>query len=107
MIIDEEILEVLLGDGKLVFLDPQLKGFAQMTAVEKVDPEERADLLFSQLLAVENLFYRDGTPVTVESLREKKCSIKFFTQVVLAYYDAIGKRTQAEAEAKKEGSTAA
>ena len=106
MQIDSNII-VKLGDGELEFEAPPLNAFAQIIGLEEKPLEEQADYLFSMLLGVRgNLQYRDGSQVTVESLKAHKITIPFFARLKTAYFTALRDAKSDEAAGKNDGTPA-
>lgn len=69
-VIDPAIV-VKYGDGEVHFADPGMRGWAiQVEMNDAKDLQERAEVLRNQIVAVKNLTYHDGTPVTPESLKD-------------------------------------
>lgn len=101
MRIDEDLI-VKIGDGELVFEEPSLRDWAILTDLAGKSLEEQADILTPKIRAVSGFEYSDGSPVTLESLRAKKFSARFFLQIIRGWTQAILASTKDEAEAKNE-----
>ena len=101
MQIDSNLI-VKVGDAEFVFEAPSLNEWTTVLSLFEKSMPEQADILFGKLLGVRNLSYKDGTPVTVESLKEKRCTIPFFREVKDAWVEALKSARQSEAEAKKD-----
>ena len=102
-------IEVVIGDGKLVFEHPDdrtelvLASFGKKDGAKEGEYDEdlARDQLWGLLIGVENLSKRDGTPVTVESLRAGEHSKAFFRAALRAYSAMTVKALQGErADAK-------
>lgn len=104
MIIDND-LEVEIGDGVAVFDEPSLRDWAVMEAMSGKSLEEQADIILPKLKEVRGFQYKDGTNVTIEDLRNKKFSAKFFLTLIRAWTNAIVSSIRVEGEEKKEEMT--
>lgn len=104
MIIDND-LEVEIGDGVAVFDEPSLRDWAVMEAMSGKSLEEQADIILPKLKEVRGFQYKDGTSVTIEDLRNKKFSAKFFLTLIRAWTNAIVSSIRVEGEEKKEEMT--
>jgi hypothetical protein len=104
MIIDND-LEVEIGDGVAVFDEPSLRDWAVMEAMSGKSLEEQADIILPKLKEVRGFQYKDGTDVTIEDLRNKKFSAKFFLTLIRAWTNAIVSSIRVEGEEKKEEMT--
>lgn len=101
MIIESDLV-VKIGDGVAVFDEPTLRDWAIMLDMSGKSLEEQADILLPKLKELRGFEYKDGTPVTVEDLKNKKFSAKFFFQLVQAWSRAIGEGIRGEAEQKND-----
>jgi hypothetical protein len=101
MIIDND-LTVVIGDGVATFEEPTLRDWAVMVDMSGKTLDEQADILLPKLKDVKGFEYKDGSPVTIEDLKNKKFSAKFFLQLVVAWSKAIAEGLRGEAEQKKE-----
>jgi len=99
MIIDAD-LEVRVGDGLVVFEEPTLRDWAILSDMAGKTMEEQADIIIPKIKEIKNLQYRDGTDVTVDDLRLKKFSAKFFLNLIRAWSQAIVAGFKTEAEEK-------
>lgn len=104
MIIDND-LEVEIGDGVAVFDEPSLRDWAVMEAMSGKSLEEQADIILPKLKEVRGFQYKDGSDVTIEDLRNKKFSAKFFLTLIRAWTNAIVSSIKVEGEEKKEEMT--
>jgi len=101
MIIDSD-LTVKVGDGVAVFDEPTLRDWAIMIEMSGKTLEEQADILLPKLKELRGFEYKDGTAVTVEDLKNKKFSAKFFFQLIQAWSKAIVEGLKGEAESKND-----
>jgi hypothetical protein len=101
MIIDND-LTVNLGDGVAVFEEPTLRDWAIMVDMSNKTLEEQAEVLIPKIKELRGFEYKDGKPVTVEDLKNKKFSAKFFLQLVRAWSKAIVEGLQGEANQKND-----
>jgi hypothetical protein len=101
MIIDSD-LTVKIGDGVAVFDEPTLRDWAVMIEMSGKSLEEQADILLPKLKELRGFEYKDGTAVTVEDLKGKKFSAKFFFQLVQAWSKAIVEGLKGEADSKND-----
>lgn len=101
MIIDND-LTVRIGDGVAVFDEPTLRDWAVMIDMSGKTLEEQADILLPKLKELRGFEYKDGAPVTVEDLKGKKFSAKFFFQLIQAWSRAVVDGLKGEAEAKND-----
>lgn len=101
MIIDND-LTVKIGDGIAIFEEPTLRDWAVLVDMNGKSLEEQADLLLPKLKELKGFQYRDGSDVTVDDLKGKKFSAKFFLQLVTAWTKAIVEGLQGESEGKKD-----
>lgn len=101
MRIDEDLV-VTIGDGTLVFEEPSLRDWAVLTDLAGKSLEEQADILMPKIKAVQGFEYSDGTAVTLETLKEKKFSARFFLSMVKGWTEAILAGMHSEAASKKE-----
>lgn len=101
MIIDND-LTVKIGDGVATFEEPTLRDWAILVDMNGKSLEEQADLLLPKLKELKGFQYRDGSDVTVEDLKGKKFSAKFFLQLVTAWTKAIVEGLKGESEEKKD-----
>lgn len=104
MIIDND-LEVEIGDGVAIFDEPSLRDWAILEDMNGKSLEEQADILLPKLKEVRGFEYKDGTAVTVEDLRNKKFSAKFFLTLIRAWTTAIVESIRVEGSEKKEEMT--
>ena len=101
MIIDND-LTVNVGDGVAVFEEPTLRDWATLVDMEKKTLEEQADLLLPKLKELKGFKYKDGTDVTVEDLKNKKFSAKFFLQLIMAWTKAVVSDLKGDGDEKKD-----
>jgi hypothetical protein len=101
MIIDSDLV-VQVGDGTATFEEPSLRDWAVLVDMEKKTLDQQADLLLPKLKGVQGFYYKDGTPVTVEDVKNKKFSAKFFLQLITAWTRAVVEGIRGGAEEKKE-----
>ncbi len=101
MIIDSD-LTVKVGDGVAVFDEPTLRDWAIMIEMSGKTLEEQADILLPKLKELRGFEYKDGTAVTVEDLKNKKFSAKFFFQLIQAWSKAIVEGLKGEADSKND-----
>jgi hypothetical protein len=101
MIIDND-LTVEIGDGTAIFDEPTLRDWAVMVDMNGKSLEEQADILLPKLKELRGFQYRDGTPVTVEDLRNKKFSAKFLLQLIQAWVKAVIDGLKVEGGEKKD-----
>lgn len=87
-VIDQDVV-VTLGDGKVVFEEPGLNDWAFLTELSNKTLEEQADMLVPKIKEVTGLNYASGEAVTIETLKAKKISARFFVQLVKGWSDAI------------------
>ena len=99
MIIDSD-LTVDIGDGVAVFEEPTLRDWAVMVEMSNKSLEEQADILLPKLKDLRGFEYKDGSQVSVEDLRNKKFSAKFFLMLIKAWSQAIVSGLRDEAESK-------
>lgn len=109
-------VEVLIGDGKLLFQHPDHRtelalaafGKKEVTAEdgtkkEEYDEDLAADQLWGFLVGVENFQRSDGQPVTVESLRAREHSKAFLRAAIRGYSAAMVKALSGERSDAKNG----
>jgi hypothetical protein len=101
MIIDSDLV-VKVGDGIAIFEEPTLRDWAVMVDMNGKSLEEQSDILLPKLKEIQGFQYKDGTPVTVEDLKSKKFSAKFFLQLIQAWTEAIVEGLRGESEEKKD-----
>lgn len=101
MIIDSDLV-VKVGDGVAIFEEPTLRDWAVMVDMNGKSLEEQSDILLPKLKEIQGFQYKDGTPVTVEDLKSKKFSAKFFLQLIQAWTKAIVEGLRGESEEKKD-----
>lgn len=101
MIIDSD-LTVKVGDGVAVFDEPTLRDWAIMIEMSGKTLEEQADILLPKLKELKGFEYKDGTAVTVDDLKNKKFSAKFFFQLVQAWSKAIVEGLRGEVDSKND-----
>ena len=101
MIIDCDLV-VKVGDGTATFEEPTLRDWAVLVDMEKKTLEQQAELLLPKLKELQGFSYKDGTLVTVEDLKGKKFSAKFFLQLLTAWTRAVVDGIRGESEEKKE-----
>jgi len=101
MIIDSDLV-VKVGDGIAVFEEPTLRDWAILVDMDKKTLEQQADLLIPKLKEVSGFHYKDGTSVTVEDVRNKKFSAKFFLQLMTAWTRAVVDGIRGDSEEKKD-----
>jgi hypothetical protein len=101
MIIESDLV-VNLGDGTAVFEEPTLRDWAILVDMEKKSLEQQIDLIVPKLKEIRGFEYRDGTPVTIEDIKNKKFSAKFFVQLLGAWTRAVVDGLRGDSEEKKE-----
>jgi hypothetical protein len=101
MIIDSDLV-VKVGDGIAVFEEPTLRDWAVLVDMDKKTLEQQADLLIPKLKEVQGFSYKDGSPVTVDDIRNKKFSAKFFLQLITAWSRAVVDGIRGDSDEKKE-----
>lgn len=101
MIIDSDLV-VKVGDGIAIFEEPTLRDWAILVDMEKKTLEEQAELLLPKLKEIKGFQYKDGTSVTVDDLKNKKFSAKFFLQLITAWTKAVIEGIRGDSEEKKE-----
>jgi hypothetical protein len=101
MIIDSDLV-VKVGDGIAVFEEPTLRDWAILVDMEKKTLEQQADLLIPKLKELRGFQYKDGTDVSVEDIKNKKFSAKFFLQLMTAWSRAVVDGIRGDSEEKKE-----
>lgn len=101
MIIDSD-LTVKVGDGVAVFDEPTLRDWAIMIEMSGKTLDEQADILLPKLKELKGFEYRDGTAVTVDDLKNKKFSAKFFFQLVQAWSKAIVEGLKGDSDSKND-----
>lgn len=101
MIIDSDLV-VKVGDGIAIFEEPTLRDWATLVDMEKKTLEQQAELLLPKLKEVQGFSYKDGSAVTVEDIKNKKFSAKFFLQLLTAWTRAVIEGIRGESEEKKE-----
>ena len=101
MIIDSD-LTVKVGDGVAVFDEPTLRDWAIMIEMSGKTLEEQADILLPKLKELKGFEYKDGTAVTVDDLKNKKFSAKFFFQLVQAWSKAIVEGLKGDSDSKND-----
>lgn len=109
-VIDEGSFEVALGESTLVFRDPELRSLVVVQSMNELFQRNDLDgiwaFLGEHLLEWRGAVYRDGTPGTADTFRERRnIPIKVAWQVAGAYVAALVDRTTREAEAKKDAAT--
>jgi hypothetical protein len=100
MIIDND-LTVNVGDGVAIFDEPTLRDWAILLDMDKKSLEEQVDILLPKLKSVEGFKYRDGSDVSIEDIKAKKFSARFFLQLMIAWTKAVVSDLKGEGEAKK------
>lgn len=101
MIIDSDLV-VKVGDGTAIFEEPTLRDWAIMIDMNGKSLEEQSDILLPKLKEIQGFQYQDGTPVTVQDLKNKKFSAKFFLQLIQAWTKAIVEGLRGESDEKKD-----
>ena len=101
MIIDSDLV-VKVGDGIAIFEEPTLRDWAILVDMEKKTLEQQAELLLPKLKELQGFFYKDGAPVTVDDIKGKKFSAKFFLQLLTAWTRAVVEGIRGDSEEKKE-----
>lgn len=101
MKIDNDLV-VKIGDGEAIFEEPSLRDWAVMVEMEKKTLDEQADVLLPKLKELRGFEYQDGTEVTVEDMKAKKFSAKFFLMLMKAWTKEIVNSLRDEAESKNE-----
>jgi hypothetical protein len=104
MIIDSDLV-VNVGDGVAIFEEPTLRDWAILVDMEKKTLEQQAELLIPKLKELRGFQYKDGTDVTVEDIRNRKFSAKFFLQLITAWTRAIVEGLRGDSEEKKDQPT--
>ncbi len=101
MIIDSDLV-VKVGDGVAIFEEPTLRDWAILVDMEKKTLEQQAELILPKLKEIQGFQYKDGTPVTVDDLKNKKFSAKFFIQLIAAWTRAVIDGIRGDSDEKKE-----
>lgn len=101
MIIDSDLV-VKVGDGIAIFEEPSLRDWATMLQMGEKTLDEQVDILIPKIKEVHGFEYKDGSKATLEDIRNKKFSAKFFLQLIRAWTKAIVEGLQGEAEGKKD-----
>jgi hypothetical protein len=104
MIIDSDLV-VNVGDGVAIFEEPTLRDWAILVDMEKKTLEQQAELLIPKLKELRGFQYKDGADVTVEDIRNRKFSAKFFLQLMTAWTRAIVEGLRGDSEEKKDQPT--
>jgi len=99
MKIDNDLV-VKIGDAEAIFDEPTLRDWAVMIELGDKTLEQQADILLPKLREIRGFEFKDGTEVTVEDLREKKFSAKFFMMLLKAWSKAIVEGLKDDAEGK-------
>lgn len=99
MAIDAE-LKVAIDGGFVYFESPQLNEWARIVEMDSKPVEEQAELLTSRLLRVEGLVKRDGSVVTVETLKNKDYPTSFFFQLKAKWIQSVIDSAKGEASEK-------
>jgi hypothetical protein len=94
-----------VGDGVAIFEEPTLRDWAILVDMEKKTLEQQAELLIPKLKELRGFQYKDGTDVTVEDIRNRKFSAKFFLQLMTAWTRAIVEGLRGDSEEKKDQPT--
>lgn len=101
MIIENDLI-VHLGDGVAIFEEPTLRDWAILVEMEKKTLEQQIDMIVPKIKEIRGFEYRDGTPVTIEDIKNKKFSAKFFVQLLGAWTKAVVQGITGDIEEKKE-----
>lgn len=101
MIIDSDLV-VKIDDGVAVFDEPTLRDWAVLVDMNNKSIEEQADILLPKLKEISGFQYRDGSYVTLEDIKNRKFSAKFFLQLVQGWTKAIVSGIRGEAEGKND-----
>jgi hypothetical protein len=99
MAIDSDTV-VEIDGGKVYFQAPGLNEWAFFTGFEGKNAAEIADMVLPRVVAVEGLKKEDGSDVTIETLRNKECSLTFFNQLFAKWVKVVTAATAGEAEGK-------
>ena len=99
MIIDTDLV-VTIGDGTITFDEPTLRDWAIIVDMSGKTLEEQADVIIPKIKEIHGLEYKDGSPVTIDSLKAGKFSAKFFMKLIQAWSRAIVDGIKGEAESK-------
>jgi hypothetical protein len=106
--IDDDII-VKFGDGKLRFQNPGRRAWLVLNNLGKGEDgkpladEDAYKQLWDLLVSVENLSKKDGTPVTVETLRALDHPPLFYHQAARGYMQALTDHIQGRADDPKNG----
>lgn len=96
----ENDLVVKIGDGEAIFDEPTLRDWAIMVELGDKTLEQQADILLPKLREIRGFEFKDGTEVTVEDLKDKKFSAKFFMMLLKGWSKAIVDGLKDDAEGK-------
>lgn len=105
MIIEEQLIEVTLGDGKIYFAEPDYKFyFEDVAAAQAGDRQKFLAGLWDCIKKIENIFNQDGSPLTVEQIKAGKFPVKLGSKIEAGWNEAITKyfATSKESEEKKD-----
>lgn len=94
-VIEQDVV-VKWKTGEVVFEEPGLNDWATLTELSNKSLDEQADMLIPKIKSVSGLEYASGEPVSLESLKAKKFSARFFVHLVKGWSDAILKSFQSE-----------
>ena len=96
MAIDADLV-VTFDSGKVLFEAPGLNDWAMILKMDDKPVDEQADILTSKVVAVENIFRKNGDAVTVESLKAKDFPVPFFFTLKKKWIEAVIESSKGEA----------
>lgn len=98
--IDQDLV-VKVGELEFVFEEPSLNDWATIAKMEGTSLDQQADALFPKLKELRGESqYKDGTLVTLESVKEKKLPARVFLQIVKGWSQGVVAGLKGEADAK-------
>jgi hypothetical protein len=101
MAIDCDLI-VKVDEGQILFTPPGLNEWAEVLKMDGKSVEEQATLLVEKVVAVENLTYKDGRPVTLEDVKSCKFPVSFMFLLKSKWINAVIASAKGEAEGKNE-----
>jgi hypothetical protein len=103
MILDN-LLTVTIEDAVFVFEEPNLRDWAVIIDINaKRDLSEQVKLVSQKLVSVENLSFKNGTPITVDDIKAGNIPVKLGMFFVNKWSEAVVNTFKTgEAETKKE-----
>lgn len=101
MRIDEDLV-VTIGDGTIVFEEPSLRDWATLTDLAGKSLEEQAEVIVPKIRSIQGFEYSDGSQVTLDDLKAKKFSARFFLTLIKSWTQKIVAGMSSEADSKNE-----